>query len=59
MNFKEYLSKIGDEKACELFNAKPRTVGSWRRGERKPSPDKAVEIVKLSKGKVKLQDIYV
>lgn len=59
MKLKAYIEWKGDEFCAELFGVKLRTIGSWRRGERIPRPHLANEIVRLTKGKVQLEDIYV
>lgn len=63
MKLNEYLTELGDEKAHELFtgagiNVKLRTIEAWRRKERTPTSSKATQIVKLTNGLVKLEDIY-
>lgn len=58
MELKKYIQEHGDIKCAELFNVKPRTTASWRRGERLPRPDQANEIVILTNGEVSLYDIY-
>lgn len=58
MKLDQFIEEIGDEAAAKLFDVKPRTVASWRRGERKPRPDKAIEIVKTLRGKIPLEGIY-
>lgn len=52
MNLSQYIEKIGDEEAAKRFRVKKRTAASWRRGERKPLPDKMKEIIKASKGEL-------
>lgn len=58
MNLDQFIEEIGDDAAAKLFDVKPRTAASWRRGERKPRPEKAREIVKTLKGRVPLEGIY-
>lgn len=58
MEFKKYIEKHGDAKCAELFKVKPRTVASWRRGERYPRPEQANEIVLLTNGEVTMNCIY-
>lgn len=58
MELKKYIQKQGDDKCAQLFNVKPRTVASWRRGERYPRPDQANLIVEATKGEVTLAGIY-
>lgn len=58
MKLSEYIKLIGDEKAAADFSVKPRTTGSWRRGERTPRKEQAAVIVKATNGIVSFQDIY-
>jgi hypothetical protein len=49
MDLIEYLEKMNDDtKAAKLFGVKPRTVLSWRLGDRTPRPAQAAVIVKKS-----------
>ena len=45
MNLKTFIEKVGDAKAAKLFGVKPRTVMSWRLGDRTPRPKHAKTIV--------------
>lgn len=58
MKFSEWLTAVGDDHAAKVLKATPRAIRSWRAGERKPLPAKAIEIAKILKGKVKLEEIY-
>jgi hypothetical protein len=58
MELKNYIELLGDEVAAQLFEVKPRTTASWRRGERLPRPSQALVIVERTNGKVSLKDIY-
>ena len=58
MTLIKYIIKVGDKEAAKLFNVKPRTVASWRRGEHFPRSSKAQEIVLLTKCKITMADIY-
>lgn len=46
----DFIELVGDEAAAELFDAKVRTVASWRRGERVPRPAQAIYIAEKTKG---------
>lgn len=59
MKLKAYIEWKGEPYCAELFGVKIRTIASWRRGERRPRPDQANEIVRLTRGTVQLEDIYV
>lgn len=52
----QYLDQLGDEAASILFGVKPRTILSWRRGDRIPRPKQARVIVK--KSPLTMEDIY-
>ena len=58
MELKQYIQENGDNKCAELFNVKPRTVASWRRGERHPRPEQANQIVSATNGVVTMNGIY-
>lgn len=52
----KFLEVVGDRKASEWLGVKPRTVLSWRRGERFPRPAQAQKIV--TRMPVTFADIY-
>ena len=54
--FQAYLRAIGDEEAANVLGVKPRTVKSWRLGDRIPRPTQARVIV--SRAPVSMSDIY-
>lgn len=56
MDLIEYLEKMGDEKAANLFGVKKRTVMSWRLRERTPRPKQAQIITERSP--VTMEGIY-
>lgn len=58
LSLPDFIAKIGDESAVELFGAKLRTVQSWRRRERYPRPDQARRIVAASGGEVSYAGIF-
>ncbi len=58
MEFRDYLKTLGDERAAELFGVKPRTVRSWRFGERAPRLRQARTIVERTQGAITLAEIY-
>jgi len=58
MTLPDYIKKHGDEKCANLFGAKLRTIGSWRRRERYPRRDKAQEMVVASKGELTMTGIF-
>lgn len=58
VSLKRYIEAVGDTVAAELFNVEQRTVSAWRRGERLPRTNKAKEIIKATKGRLKMDDIY-
>ena len=58
MNLRDFLKEIGDNTAAKLIGVKPRTIASWRRGERFPRPDQVARILRASKGRVDYKGIY-
>lgn len=48
----------GDSTVAKMLNVKPRTIQSWRLGDRKPKPHQALALVEMSKGHLKWGDIY-
>jgi hypothetical protein len=58
MNLPDYIKKHGDEKCAAIFRSKVRTVGSWRRRERYPRPEKAREMVIASEGELTMSGIF-
>jgi hypothetical protein len=58
MELAVYIHCVGDEAAARLFGVAIRTASSWRRMERAPSPQQALNIVELSEGKVDWKGIY-
>lgn len=58
MDLPSFIRSLGVEKAAALFGKKPRQVTSWMYGERLPRPSDALMIERVSKGKVRMADIY-
>ncbi len=58
MTLREYIERVGDRKAGELFGVPPRVAQSWRLGYRKPLPSKALEIERVTLGIVTMKEIY-
>ena len=54
--FQAYLRTLGDEEAASVLGVKPRTVKSWRLGDRIPRPAQARAIV--ARAPVSMSDIY-
>lgn len=54
----EFIERIGDEAAATLFEAKLRTVQSWRRRERFPRAEQARIIVQRAAGEVDYEGIF-
>lgn len=55
---KKYFTQIGDVKASKRFKITERAARSYRLGQRKPLPETAKRIAKLSKGEITLAQIY-
>lgn len=58
MDLPTYIQALGDEEAAKLFGVKERTAQAWRYGYRRPRPKKALEVEKLTRGKVTFSEIY-
>lgn len=58
MDLPAFIKSVGDDHAAKLFGVKLRTVASWKYGEKTPRPQKALEIERLTKGRVRFTDIY-
>jgi hypothetical protein len=58
MKLHEFIEQVGDESAAIIFGVKVRTAKSWRLQDRTPRPTQAREIVKITKGKVSLEEIF-
>lgn len=56
--FPEYIAAIGIDVFALRYGVKPRTVSSWRYGERTPRPDQARELVIKSGGDLTMDMIY-
>lgn len=53
-----YLETIGDEAAMTLFKVSKRRIQSWKYGQRLPRPEKALEMVEATGGKLSFEAIY-
>ena len=58
MLLKHYIEHIGDAGSGALFGVKERTAASWRLGDRTPRHGKALDIVRLTKGRVSYSECY-
>lgn len=58
MDLPAYITHVGDAEAARLFDVTLRAVASWRYGARRPRPRKALEIERVTKGKVRFAEIY-
>lgn len=60
MALAEYLQKAFENQAAaaEEFDVTQGTISHWINGRRRPSPEKAREIVQRSRGKVSFETIY-
>lgn len=54
----EYIAERGDESCARLWGVKPRTVMSWRLGQRQPRPKQAAVILAKSRGELSYESIY-
>lgn len=59
MDLSAYLKSFPSQAvAAQTFAVTQGTISHWVTGRRRPSPDKAREIVERSRGKVKFSEIY-
>ncbi len=58
MDFKTYISAVGDAECARLYDVTERAVRSWREGARVPRPRVALKIIKKTKNRVRFTDIY-
>ena len=56
--FKQYLKVNGTDKCAEMFGVSEATIRSWRWDGKRPRVATANRIVEVTKGKLKLADIY-
>lgn len=54
----EYIERIGDSAAADLFGVKTRTIESWRRRERFPRVEQARLIVARTNNEVDYAGIF-
>lgn len=54
----QFIEKVGDQAAADLFGVERRTVESWRRRERFPRVEMSRYIVKVTNGEVSYVGIY-
>lgn len=58
MQFSVFIQKHGDDEVAELLGVKKRTVSSWRRLERAPTPEQAQDIIDRTDQVVDWKGIY-
>lgn len=58
MKLPDYIQTTGDAACAALFQVSEHTIDSWKYGKRQPRPEKAVEIEKLTEGRVTVREIY-
>lgn len=58
MELAVFIHKQTDDVAAELFGVSKRTVSSWRRMERAPTPMQALSIIEKTNGQVDWKGIY-
>lgn len=57
MKLSDYIAKVGNKAAAELFGVEEGTAKAWRYGYRRPSTDAALRIVTATGGEVTLAEI--
>ena len=58
MTLREYIDQLGIRDAAMLFGVRPVTIYKWRTGERRPRPDLAWHIERVTAGAVTMREIY-
>ena len=58
MNLPDYIRKVGETVAAQLFGVSIWTIRAWRQQAKFPRTSKASEIVRLTNGVVDLDGIY-
>jgi DNA-binding transcriptional regulator YdaS (Cro superfamily) len=60
MELREYLETAfaNQAEAAAAFRVSQGTISHWKTGRRRPTPNKALEIIRHSRGKVSYQSIY-
>lgn len=58
MDLPSYIRVVGESAAAARFRVSVWTIRSWRQQSRRPRPNKAMEIVAASNGRVTLADIF-
>ncbi|MCX4029567.1 helix-turn-helix transcriptional regulator [Endozoicomonas sp. SM1973] len=58
MQFSVFIQKHGDDEVAAMLGVKKRTVSSWRRMERAPTPEQAYNIIEKTQQVVDWQGIY-
>ena len=56
MKLTDYIARIGNKAAAELFGVEEGTAKAWRYGYRRPSADAALRIVVATGGEVTLAE---
>ena len=58
LRIEKYIEGIGDRAAAKLFGVSVQTTYAWRTGRRVPRPAKALQIEKITGGKVTVKECY-
>ena len=58
MKLKQYIELVGDRASAQMFGLAESSIRSYRLGRRQPSPQKAAEIEKITKGKVSFKECF-
>lgn len=59
MDLSEYLKSFSSQaEAAQILKVSQGTISHWITGRRRPAPSKALELVRLSKGKLSMERIY-
>lgn len=58
MDLPSYIERTGARQAAKQFKVSARTTASWRKGDRFPRREKAIEIERATKGEVTVAEIF-
>ena len=57
-SFIDFITRLGDERAAEMFRVKQRTIQSWRRAERRPRARDIPIMIEQSGGVLSLASFF-
>jgi DNA-binding transcriptional regulator YdaS (Cro superfamily) len=58
MLLSDWIKSVGNKHAAKLLVVSERTIESYRQGRRRPRPEMAIRMSKLTGGKVSFAECY-